>query len=582
MLHRIWIPLALLLLSNTCGRRCLAADPRSEDVTAAASTPDSGVFAVDDDLKLGPAKKKPAASNTAPTAPDPKTPIAGPVQSGTAPRANRASQPAREPQPGTATVAQPKATARKPTPIDLKLKKADDPAVAWNGYFDEHQDVPAEDVRETARQLMSARRFNQVSALIQAALTHGQVQPWMYEALALSMQASGSPAADVERALMSAVDFGENVDDLMYVAQYMARIGLEERAIKVFRQAGALDPTRPEPFVHGLQLAQRLNDLEGIQWASLGILRQAWPHEKSETEKSAFLAARAVYSQLVDEKRSKEAADFKAKLDKALIRDLKVVVSWTGVADIDVYVEEPSGTICSLRNRRTTSGGMLLGETGSGDTPIAAGASSETYVCPQAFSGTYKILLRRVWGKVTAGKVTVDVYTHFGTKQLRHYHHQLPLGEADTLATVDLTDGRRQESLGEHQVANAAVAQVALNQAILNQQLNAATSTAANASLITSRGAQFGAFPLIQQGVGYQPVIITLPAGANFTATGVISADRRYVRITALPLFSQIGMVTTFNISSGAVGTSPTPPAGGGGVSGGTNGFPPPTTGTGT
>ena len=39
---------------------------------------------------------------------------------------------------------------------------------------------------------------------------------------------------------------------------------------------------------------------------------------------------------------------------------------------------------------------------------------------------------------------------------------------------------------------------------------------------------------------------------------------------------------TLVNISSGAVGSSPTPPAGGGGVSGGTNGFPPPSGGTGT
>jgi hypothetical protein len=54
-------------------------------------------------------------------------------------------------------------------------------------------------------------------------------------------------------------------------------------------------------------------------------------------------------------------------------------------------------------------------------------------------------------------------------------------------------------------------------------------------------------------------VIITLPTGTNLQATGVISADRRYVRITALPLFSQVGQVTTFNIGSGATTTMPPP-----------------------
>lgn len=69
--------------------------------------------------------------------------------------------------------------------------------------------------------------------------------------------------------------------------------------------------------------------------------------------------------------------------------------------------------------------------------------------------------------------------------------------------------------------------------------------------------------------MGYQPVIITLPTGANMSATGVISADRRYMHITAVPLFSQIGQVTSFNIASGKTGNSPSPAAGGGGVAAG-------------
>ena len=35
------------------------------------------------------------------------------------------------------------------------------------------------------------------------------------------------------------------------------------------------------------------------------------------------------------------------------------------------------------------------------------------------------------------------------------------------------------------------------------------------------------------------------------SATAVISADRRYVRITALPFFSQVGNVSTFNVAQG-------------------------------
>ena len=40
------------------------------------------------------------------------------------------------------------------------------------------------------------------------------------------------------------------------------------------------------------------------------------------------------------------------------------------------------------------------------------------------------------------------------------------------------------------------------------------------------------------------------------SASAVISADRRYVRINAVPFFSSIGPVSTFNFATGAGGTT--------------------------
>jgi hypothetical protein len=65
-----------------------------------------------------------------------------------------------------------------------------------------------------------------------------------------------------------------------------------------------------------------------------------------------------------------------------------------------------------------------------------------------------------------------------------------------------------------------------------------------------------GILPFMRGRVGYQPVIITLPVGANMSATAVVSADRRYVRCTTQPLFSTIPVVNTFNYQSGSSGTS--------------------------
>lgn len=51
--------------------------------------------------------------------------------------------------------------------------------------------------------------------------------------------------------------------------------------------------------------------------------------------------------------------------------------------------------------------------------------------------------------------------------------------------------------------------------------------------------------------VGYQPVITTLPSGVSLSAGVIVSADRRYVRISLSPIFSGIRHVSTFNYVTG-------------------------------
>jgi hypothetical protein len=68
--------------------------------------------------------------------------------------------------------------------------------------------------------------------------------------------------------------------------------------------------------------------------------------------------------------------------------------------------------------------------------------------------------------------------------------------------------------------------------------------------------------------VGYQPVISQLPSGASMSARGVISADRRYVRVSPFPMFTGIGEVNTFNFVSGSSGTSNGGNTGGAGATG--------------
>lgn len=326
---------------------------------------------------------------------------------------------------------------------------------------------------------MSDKKFSQVTALIQAALRNGQAQPWMYEAMSLAMQASGEPREEIERAVMSAVDFAQSPAEVLHIASYLSHLGIERRALNLFRQVAQAAPTQPEPYLLGLRSAQRLDDLDGIRWAVTGILSQAWPNDQTDIWRTGLRVAQSTIERLKSENRAAEAKAFQESLDAAVARDCVVVVSWTGDADIDLFVEEPSGTVCSLRSPRTTAGGVFLGDGVSQLGKSRLGGSSEVYVCPKGFDGTYRLLLRRVWGEVTAGKVNVEVCTHYRTKDAVRLRKKVPLDNNEALVVFDPEDGRRAEPLAEHQLNNAAVAQLAVNQQVLAQQLAAAADTRA-------------------------------------------------------------------------------------------------------
>ncbi|MBW3596207.1 MAG: hypothetical protein KY475_02915, partial [Planctomycetes bacterium] len=481
-----------------------------------------------DDLNLG--VKKDSAAKPAPQAQQP------------APRVERPASPA----------------AEKVEPITVTPREGETPAEAWNRRFAEaEQDLNSAAVRETARRLMHKQQFDELIGMLQSAIRHGQAQTWMYEAMSLAMQAAGAPQEELERALMSAVDFSEDLGTVMFVAAYMGRVGLEERALSLFRDVAVAVPHRHEPYLHGLTLAQRAGDQDAIQWACLGIVNRAWPKEERAVLDKALRAAEALLIEMRRDGLTETADEFEQALRAAQARDVRIVVTWTGDADLDLLVEEPSGAVCSLRNQRTVGGGVLLGDTYAGGQGAGIDGYREVYECSQGFDGVYRLLLRRIWGKPTAGQATIDIYTHYGTQQETRIHKQIPIGEKDALILFDLAGGRRVEPLDQAQVEQLARAQFEVNREILARQLAQTEDSRASRSLAADRDRRVRAGALPggpRRGVGFRPVITTLPEGTNFMATAVISADRRYVRVESFPLFSLIGDVTTFNFATGNTG----------------------------
>jgi hypothetical protein len=219
---------------------------------------------------------------------------------------------------------------------------------------------------------------------------------------------------------------------------------------------------------------------------------------------------------------------------------------------------------------------VLLGDTDA--TGVASDPANalqrERYVAPQAFPGRYRMLVRRSFGKVAADTITAELTLNRGTDREQKLRRQVPLGADAVLLNIDLPVGRRTEPLLDAQIAQDVAQQEDVSRAILAQQLAGIADPNAAASLSQSRGTTgqqvAPGLPFFRNGaVGYQPIISTLPEGTNLSATAVVSADRRYVRVTATPLFSGVGQVTQYNFAGGgARGTGGTG-GGAGGMGGG-------------
>ena len=103
--------------------------------------------------------------------------------------------------------------------------------------------------------------------------------------------------------MMSAADFSTTTDELMYIAQYLSRLGLDRRAMLLYQQVAKIEPLRSEAYALGLRAAEQASDLGGIQWATVGILSQAWPKEMAEIELTASRIARSTLERLASEGR---------------------------------------------------------------------------------------------------------------------------------------------------------------------------------------------------------------------------------------------------------------------------------------
>jgi hypothetical protein len=439
------------------------------------------------------------------------------------------------------------------------------PEEIWEHYF-RGETPAAATVGDLVSRLHAARQHEQVIALIQGALIHGQAQPWMYEVLALSMQIAGRPDADIERVLFSGVDFtGADYRSMMYSAAYLVRFERTAPALHLYRQASRFEPTRPEPYALGLKLAVGQKDYDAVQWAAAGILRSAWTGAHADLYRQADDAALNAIQDLRRLGREDEAARFEQALAEARQRDLVLKLAWSGHGDLDLLVEEPPGTVCSFENPYSRGGGVLVHD---GYGPDQKNCYEE-YVSAFAVPGRYRVRIRHVSGNIVGKRAQLTVTRYLGAPGEVTQTFSVPLAGRETVVRLALAHGRRTELADVPDPELTRAARPRERRRTLWQMLGEPdrVTRRVRRDFEGSRNAAAAGQP------GFTPMIAFIPEGAMMQAAAVVSGDRRYVRISATPLFSEITDVFTFSfVNTGNPGGGGVP---GGGLGGGFGGTPP-------
>lgn len=432
----------------------------------------------------------------------------------------------------------------------------------WYRHF-EAKKYSSTDVTRLVESLHAESKHDHVVAVIKAAMSNGQSQPWMYDVLPLSMKLAGRPEKEIERAMLSRVDFTTtDVSSLLYSGAVLTRLDGKKQALDLYRQAAKIDPTRPEPYVLGLKLAREQHDVDAVEWACAGILAHVWTKDFQSRHQLAEDAVEDMARELTKAGQTERLKRFRATIADASRRDLHVRMEWSGDGDLELSVKEPLGTVCSVVEPKTASGGIHIHD---GFGPNSKNCYEE-YVCVQAASGKYEFQIDFLSGNIVGKRCLMTITSHSGSRLEKTIRQTAKLDGPTVTILFDLENGRRKhlgpkpqkapEPRGASQMTRqqliARVRRIGGDPHVAGDENRAGAGPAGQGGARqTAFGVPTGAFTA---GVGFQPVIGLIGEGVSLSASAVVSADRRFVRISVAPFFNTLREVQTFSFQGGTQG----------------------------
>ncbi len=223
-----------------------------------------------------------------------------------------------------------------------------------------------------------------------------------------------------------------------------------DKALSFCRQAAQLEPNLAATYRDALAYADLGKDSRSMEWAVGKIVAQDWPTDNGILHDDAALRVSALAATLRQEQRGDEAAKLKGVLQRLRQRDVIVKLTWDNpdkrrLAEVEMTVKEPTGTVCSPHQKQTPGGGTLLAadfyakREGYDRLAFTVG-----YTAAEAFSGEYEVSVRRLWGQPYGNRARLEIIQHAGTPQEVRRIQSIDLTQGRTVKFV-LKEGRRSE-----------------------------------------------------------------------------------------------------------------------------------------
>jgi hypothetical protein len=307
--------------------------------------------------------------------------------------------------------------------------------------------IDPEKLRQLVQDLNALGQFRDVhAALVGYLKNHSKLaEPWMYEALAWSIDLNHGSVADVKTALNYAADLAQrthNPNHLFSVADKMFFKGFYDRVGSLLDETMAGVPHRAEPIILSINLAGKTNDPGRMADSVERLLSLGWPGQDEYMRVESRNQVEALAKTLRDGTRAKDAEALLERLKESEARDVFARLSWDGEADFDIAVREPLGATANYDTPRTVFGGSVISN-GYGSHP------EEVYVCPRGFDGEYSISVSTIYSNASkpVTRLTLETVIHDGTSQEKKETFNLDPDKPNKPVVLKLKDGRRKRVL---------------------------------------------------------------------------------------------------------------------------------------